>query len=176
VAEGAAFVNGAGVGKPEGFLSANANLSSTNSGAATTIADANGQADGILGLKYAIKSAYARNATWAPEPHHARLGAQAEGRQQAVHLDAGPAERRAQHHRRRPLRRGARHAERGRRATTRSPTATSAAPTPGRPHPMEMLRDPYTQATSGNIRFIVPPRVGGQVVLAEALAWLKCST
>jgi hypothetical protein len=32
VAEGAAFINGAGVGKPEGILSTSANLSSTNSG------------------------------------------------------------------------------------------------------------------------------------------------
>jgi HK97 family phage major capsid protein len=41
---------------------------------------------------------------------------------------------------------------------------------------MEMLRDPYTQATSGNVRFIVSKRVGGQVVLAEALRLVKCST
>jgi HK97 family phage major capsid protein len=41
---------------------------------------------------------------------------------------------------------------------------------------MEMLRDPYTQATSGNVRFIVRKRVGGQVVLAEALQLVKCST
>lgn len=38
---------------------------------------------------------------------------------------------------------------------------------------MEMLRDPYTQATEGNIRFIFRRRVGGQVMLAEAIRKLK---
>jgi HK97 family phage major capsid protein len=41
---------------------------------------------------------------------------------------------------------------------------------------MEMLRDPFTQATSGNVRFIMRKRVAGQVVLAEAIRKLKCST
>ncbi len=41
---------------------------------------------------------------------------------------------------------------------------------------MEMLRDPYTQATSGNIRNIMRKRVGGQVSLPEAIRKLKCST
>ena len=41
---------------------------------------------------------------------------------------------------------------------------------------MSMLRDPYTQATSGNIRFLFYRRIGGQVVLAEAIRKLKCST
>jgi HK97 family phage major capsid protein len=40
---------------------------------------------------------------------------------------------------------------------------------------MEMLRDPYTQATSGNIRFIFRRRLGGQVTLAEAIRKLTCS-
>ena len=34
---------------------------------------------------------------------------------------------------------------------------------------MEMLRDPYTQATSGAVRMIFRRRVGGQVVLPEAI-------
>jgi Predicted phage phi-C31 gp36 major capsid-like protein len=34
---------------------------------------------------------------------------------------------------------------------------------------LSVLRDPFTQATSGNIRYIARRRVGGQVVLAEAL-------
>ncbi len=41
---------------------------------------------------------------------------------------------------------------------------------------MTMLRDPYTQATSGNIRFMFRRRLGGMVVMPEALAKLKCST
>ena len=38
---------------------------------------------------------------------------------------------------------------------------------------LSVLRDPFTQATSGNVRFIARRRVGGQVVLAEAIRKLK---
>ena len=41
---------------------------------------------------------------------------------------------------------------------------------------LSVLRDPFTQATAGKIRFIARRRVGGQVVLPEAIAKLKCST
>ena len=57
VAEGAAVVSGNAIGKPEGWLT-NADIASTNSGTAATIADVNGQADGLLTLKYALKSGY----------------------------------------------------------------------------------------------------------------------
>ena len=40
---------------------------------------------------------------------------------------------------------------------------------------LSILRDPFTQATSGNIRFIARRRVGGQMVLAEAIRKLKVS-
>ena len=34
---------------------------------------------------------------------------------------------------------------------------------------LSILRDPFTQATSGNVRYVARKRVGGQVVLTEAL-------
>lgn len=37
---------------------------------------------------------------------------------------------------------------------------------------ISMFRDPYTQATVGNVRFIARKRVGGQVVLGEAITKL----
>jgi HK97 family phage major capsid protein len=40
---------------------------------------------------------------------------------------------------------------------------------------LSVLRDPFTQATNGNVRFIARRRVGGQVVLAEAIRKLKVS-
>src|SRR5690606_37366501 len=58
VAEGLEFVSGTGVGEMEGIL-VNSGIQSTDSGATSTIT-----ADGLLTLKYAIKSAYARNANW----------------------------------------------------------------------------------------------------------------
>ena len=41
---------------------------------------------------------------------------------------------------------------------------------------MAVLRDPFTQATSGAIRFHARKRVGGQVVNTEAIKLQKCST
>jgi HK97 family phage major capsid protein len=41
---------------------------------------------------------------------------------------------------------------------------------------MTFLRDPYTQGASGNVRMWFRRRVGGQVVLAEAINKLKCAT
>ena len=34
---------------------------------------------------------------------------------------------------------------------------------------LSVLRDPFTQATSGNVRYVARRRVGGQVVLPEPL-------
>src|SRR5437879_227015 len=56
--EGASFVNGNAIGKPEGLL--------TYTGIATDFTgDANLlKADGLIGCAYNLKSAYAKNATW----------------------------------------------------------------------------------------------------------------
>ncbi len=58
VAEGAAFVSGNSVGKPEGLLT-NASVAETVSGDASLIT-----ADGLISMFYDLKDAYARNATW----------------------------------------------------------------------------------------------------------------
>lgn len=175
VAEGAAFVNGTGVGKPEGFL-VNSAVDTTNSGSATTIADADGQANGLLTLKHAIKTAYSRNGNWVM--NRTTLGSVrklkdadkgyiwqpglAMGKPNTidgdpyVELPDMPNEGA-----------GAKPIAYGdfRRAYTWVDRIV-----------MEMLRDPYTQATSGNVRFIMRKRVGGQVVLAEAIRTLTCAT
>ena len=41
---------------------------------------------------------------------------------------------------------------------------------------LSVMRDPYSQATSGLVRFHARRRVGGGVVLSEALRKLKCAT
>jgi HK97 family phage major capsid protein len=38
---------------------------------------------------------------------------------------------------------------------------------------LSVLRDPYSQAASGNVRYIARRRVGGEVVLSEAMRALK---
>lgn len=169
VSEGTAVVTGNGVGKPEGFL-ANANVATTNSGAATAIT-----ADGLLTLKHAIKTAYARNASFVMnrtslgairklkngEGDYLWMPGIASGKPNTidgdpyVELPDMPAEGAGL----KPVAYGD-----FRRAYTLVDRIV-----------MEFLRDPYTQATSGNVRFIFRKRLGGQVVLAEAIRTLTCS-
>lgn len=173
VAEGAAFVSGNGVGKPEGFLVA-AGVSGNNSGSATTIADVDGQANGLLTLKYGLKTAYARNAVWAL--NRTTLGSVRKLKDaqkgyvwmpgiggQPNTLDGDP------------------YVEvpdmpsEGAGTTPIAYGDFSRAYTLVDRIAMEMLRDPYTQATGGNVRFIFRRRLGGQVVLAEAIRKLTCA-
>ncbi len=175
VAEGAAFVSGNGVGKPEGYM-ANGSVAETNSGSSATIADSDGQANGLLTLKHAIKSAYARNATWVMnrtvlgsvrklkdgDKNYIWMPGIAMGKPNTIDGDPYvempdmPNEGAGNF----PIAYGD-----FRRAYTWVDRIV-----------MEMLRDPYTQATSGNVRFIVRKRVGGQVTLPEAIRKLKCAT
>jgi len=175
VAEGVAVVSGNAVGKPEGWLT-NADIAATNSGTAASIADASGQADGLLSLKYALKSSYARNARWAlnrttmgsvrklkdDNKQYIWMPGLAQGQPNTVDGDPYvevpdmPNEGANTY----PIVYG----DFGRAYTMVDRIA------------MSMLRDPYTQATSGNIRFLFYRRIGGQVVLAEAIRKLKCST
>jgi HK97 family phage major capsid protein len=37
---------------------------------------------------------------------------------------------------------------------------------------LAVLRDPFTQATTGNVRYIARRRVGGQVIMPEAIVKL----
>ncbi|MGZ2429593.1 phage major capsid protein [Rhizobium redzepovicii] len=175
VAEGAAFVSGNGVGKPLGFLDASSGLSENVSGSAVTIADVDGQANGLLALKYALKTAYARNATWAlnrttlgsvrrlKDAQKGYIWMPGIGGQPNtidgdpyVEVPDMPSEGAGAY----PIAYG---------DFARAYTLVDRIQ-------MEMLRDPYTQATSGNIRFIFRRRLGGQVTLAEAVRKLKCST
>ncbi len=175
VKEGAEVVSGTGVGECEGIL-VNSSVAETNSGTATTIADSDGQANGLLTLKHAIKTAYARNASWImnrttigsvrklkdADKNYIWMPGIAQGRPNTIDGDPYvefpdmPNEGAGLY----PIAYGD-----FRRAYTMVDRIV-----------MEMLRDPYTQATSGNIRFIFRRRVGGKVVLAEAIRKLKCST
>lgn len=174
LAEGTAFVTGNGISRPEGVLD-NTAVASTDSGSAATIADTNGQANGIIDLYHAIKSMYARNGTWIL--NRTTLGAVRklkDGNNNYIWVPG--------------------------LATLRPNTILDApyVEMPDMPNEgagnfpiafgdfrrayvvvdrvmMSMLRDPYTQATSGNVRFLFRRRVGGQVVLAEAIRKLKCS-
>lgn len=170
LAEGTAVVSGNGVGKPEGWMT-NSDVATTVSGAATTV-----EADGMLTLKHAIKTAYARNASWALNRttmgsvrklkdgggQYLWMPGIAMGKPNTIDGDPYvevpdmPNEGAGL----KPIAYGD-----FRRAYTMIDRIV-----------MEMLRDPYTQATSGNVRFIFRRRLGGQVTLAEAIRTLTCST
>lgn len=174
VAEGTAVVSGNGVGRPHGFMDSTAGLGENISGSAATIADADGQANGLLSLKYALKTAYARNATWAL--NRTTLGSVRKlkdadknyiwmpglgGQPNTIDGDPYvevpdmPSEGAGLY----PIAYG---------DFARAYTLVDRIQ-------MEMLRDPYTQATGGNVRFIFRRRLGGQVTLAEAVRKLKCA-
>ena len=170
VAEGAAFVSGTGVGKPEGFMT-NSSVTSVNSGSAAVIT-----ADGLLTLKHTVKTAYTRNASWAlnrttlssvrklkdTTNQYIWQSGLAAGKPNTIDGDPYvevpdmPSE-----------------------GANTYPVAYgdfAKAYTLVDRIAMSMLRDPYTQATSGNIRFLFRRRLGGLTVLPEAIAKLKCST
>lgn len=174
VLEGSEFVSGTGVGQMEGILT-NGSVGESVSGSSATIADANGQANGLLALKYGLKSAYAANATWIMnrttmgsvrkmkdgQNNYIWMPGIAQGRPNTIDGDPYvefpdmPSEGAGLY----PIAYG--DFKRGYTMVDRIA--------------MEMLRDPYTQATSGNIRFIFRRRGGGKVVLAEAIRKLKCA-
>ena len=177
VKEGSEFVTGSGIGEMEGIVTkaTAGGISSTNSGSAAVIADADGQANGLLTLKHAIKTAYARNATWVmnrttigavrklkdSDKNYIWMPGIALGRPNSIDGDPYvevpdmPSEGAGNY----PIGYGD-----WRRAYTMVDRIA-----------MGMLRDPYTQATSGNIRLLFRRRVGGLVVLSEAVRMLKCA-
>ena len=170
VAEGAAVVSGNGSGKPEGFMT-NASVAYTPSGDAALIT-----ADGILSLFYGIKTAYAANANFVL--NRSSLAAVRKLKDTTGQylwtpgLAAGNAN----------TINGAPYVE----LPDMPSIAANAYPVAfgdfRRAYTlvdrvaMEMLRDPYTQATSGNVRFIFRRRLGGKTVLPEAIRKLKVAT
>ncbi len=174
VLEGAAFVNGNAVGQPEGFM-ANASVASDNSGSASTVKDANGQADGLIALQHNLKESYARRATWVLNRKTlGKLRQMKDGNNNYI-WQPGTA----------PGNPNTILGDPYVEATDMPDEAANAFPIAYGDFMrgyiivdevlLSILRDPYTQATSGNVRFIARRRVGGQVVVDEAIRKLKCA-
>ncbi len=153
----------------------NGDVSSTNSGSAASIADSSGQANGLITLFHAVKTAYARNGRWTL--NRATLGSARklkDGNNNYIWQPGLASTLPA-------TILGAPYVE----ATDMPDEAANAFPIAfgdfRRAYTiidrvqMSILRDPFTQATSGNVRFIARRRVGGQVVLAEAIRKLKAA-
>tara|TARA_R100001460_G_scaffold41920_1_gene77871 strand:+ start:508 stop:1722 length:1215 start_codon:yes stop_codon:yes gene_type:complete len=170
-AEGAAFVSGNAVGKPEGFMT-NSSVSSVNSGNGTALL-----ADGLLSLVHSIKSEYASNATFVLNRStlaDIRKLKDTAGQyvfQAGMNLISGVPNTIL----------GYPYVE----ATDMPNVGAGAFPIAfgdfNRGYlivdrvALAVLRDPFTQATTGNVRYIARRRVGGQVVQAEAIVKQKVS-
>ena len=171
LAEGTAFVSGNAVGKPEGFMT-NGDVGEVVSGHASTIL-----ADGLISLVHGIKSEYAKNGTFVfNRTTLASIRKLKDTAGQYV-FQAGMS-----------LQGGVTNTVLGHpyvEATDMPSEGSNTYPVAfgdfGRAYmivdrvAMAVLRDPFTQATSGNVRYIARRRVGGQVVQAEAIIKQKCS-
>lgn len=182
VTEGNEVINGNGVGKCLGILDANAAgpstpIAYTPSGSAATIAGPGGSAgDGLITMLHSLKTAYAARARWA-------LNRQSLGKVRGLKDSQGrylwepslvpglPA-----------MLLGVPYTE----APDMPSEGANAFPialgdwkrgyTIAQRLEMAMVRDPYTLASTGQIKFTARRRMGGQVVLGEALALYKCAT
>lgn len=170
-AEGAAFVTGNSVGKPEGIMT-NGDVGESDSGHASTLT-----ADGLITLVHSIKSEYGRNGTFIF--NRTTLAAirklkDTAGQyvfQTGMSLQAGVPNTVL----------GSPYIE----VTDMPDVAANAYPVAfgdfRRAYmvvdrvQLAVLRDVYTQATSGNVRYIARRRVGGQIVQAEAIVKQKVS-
>ncbi|HVL73277.1 MAG TPA: phage major capsid protein [Beijerinckiaceae bacterium] len=169
VLEGAAIISGNAVKKPEGFLSASGSAA-VNSGAATTVT-----ADGILSLKYAIKTAYARNGTFVL--NRSTLGSirklkdgngqylwapgLAQGRPNAIDGD--------------PYVEAPDMPNEGAGAKCMAFGDWRRAYTLIDRLAISVQRDPFTRASVGQIKFVARRRIGGAVVLPEAFGVMTCA-
>lgn len=164
-AEGLAFVSGNAIGKPEGLLT-NASVGTTNSGNASALT-----ADGLITLVHDIKSDYGRNGTFMF--NRTTLGAIRKLKDTANQYVFQPGMQ---------IIAGVPNTILGYPYVEAADMPSVAAGT--KPVifgdfrrgymivdrvSLSVLRDPFTQATSGNVRYVARRRVGGQVVMAEAL-------
>ncbi len=163
--EGNAFISGDSVGKPEGVLT-NSSVGTTNSGSGTALTG-----DGLIDLVHAVKTPYGANGTFIfNRTTLAAIRGLKDGGGQYI-FQAGMM-----------LTAGVPNTILGYpyvEMPDMPDVAGSAKPVAfgdfARGYmivdrvSLSVMRDPFTQATSGNVRYVARSRVGGQVVLAEAL-------
>lgn len=169
-AEGLAIISGNGVGKPFGILDAGSGVAATNSGNANAIT-----ADGIITLFHDVPTEYAKNGGFCL--NRTVLGAvrKLKDSQGRYLWEPGVAN-------------GLPNTILG-SPYTECPDmpneAANALPITFGDHKraytlvdrlaMSVVRDDYTKASKGQVKFVARRRVGGQVVLAGAIRALKCA-
>ncbi len=175
VSEGLAVVSGNGVGKPFGFTDPGQGIATTNSGTSGSIASGSGaKGDALITLAHAVKAPYAARGRWVLNRQtlgSVRKLADTQGR---YLWEPSPAV--------------------GLPSTILGSPYTECPDMPNEAAnslsvgfgdwqrayvladrlSMSVLRDPYSQASNGRVKFLARRRVGGQVVVAEAIRLLKC--
>ncbi len=186
VTEGNEVINGNGVNKCLGILDAAAAgpatpINYTASGSAATIAGASGvQADGLVNLFHSVKTAYAMRGSWALNRlslGKVRLLKDTNG--QYLWQPAGLSSALGTNAANTIL--GAPYTECPDMPDEGANTFPIAFGDWKRAYTltdrieMAVTRDPFTLANVGQVKFFARRRVGGQVVLGEALRLLKCA-
>jgi HK97 family phage major capsid protein/HK97 family phage prohead protease len=171
--EGNALVNGNGVKKPSGFM-ADAAVSYTPTGNASTLGTA--PADTLITLMYALPAFYRNGGVWMMNGNTlAAIRKLKDGQQNFLwqpSYQAGQPETILG----RPVIEAPDMPDIGSAA---EPIAFGDFARAYRIYDrvaLSVMRDPYSQATSGVVRFHARRRVGGGVVLAEAIRKLRCAT
>lgn len=170
--EAVAFVNGNAVKKPEGLMAA-AGIAEVVSGSAASIADPDGTADGLINALYSLPATYRARATWMMNGTTLAAVRKLKDSNKSYIWQPG-------------LQAGEPSTILGRpviEAPDMPDIAAGAFPillgdfnTSYRIYDrvaMSILRDPYTQATKGKVRFHARRRVGAAVTMAEALRKIK---
>jgi HK97 family phage major capsid protein len=170
VAEGIAFITGNGVKKPQGFTVASG-TNSVNSGAATSVT-----ADGLIDLKYSVKTQYTKNGTYVLNRGTLKVVRKLkDGNGQYLWVPG--------------LAVGRPNAIDGDPYVECPDMADLAASSKSVAYgdfkrgmivvdrlTMSLLRDAYTRASVGQIKFVARRRLGAQVVIPEAISVLTTST
>lgn len=172
--EGAAFVSGDGIKKPLGVLN-DTGITSVNSGTAATVADADGQANGLINAFYALSPFYRNRSTWMMNGTTlASIRKLKDADKNYVwqpSLQLGQPETILG----RPVIEAVDMPNEGAGLTPIVLGDFSFYRIFDKAGGMTVLRDDYTQQTVGNVRFHSRMRVGGQATLAEAFRKVKCS-
>lgn len=173
--EGAAFVNGDGIKKPLGVLN-DAGITSVNSGTAATVADADGQANGLISAFYSLAPFYRNRSTRMMNGTTlASIRKLKDGDKNYIwqpSLQLGQPETILG----RPVIEAVDMPNEGAGTTPIALGDYSFYRIFDKAGGLSVLRDDFTQQTVGNIRFHSRMRVGGQVTLAEAFRKVKCAT
>lgn len=173
-AEGEAFISGNGVKKPLGLLN-DTGISHTVSGSAATVVDADGGANGLIDLYYALAPYYRSRGVWMANGKTIAILRKAKDSQKQYLWQPSIAAGQPETFLGRPIVEAVDLEDVG---AGKFPILFGDFASAFRIYDrvaLSLLRDPYSEATFGLTRFHARRRVGARVVRPEAVRKLKCA-